>query len=63
MLLVTDGYVGPASDELARSVARRGLEIRALLTPGGWRRDLEPLAVRIEELPSRDASGQRGRNA
>jgi hypothetical protein len=63
VLLVTDGYVGPASSELAQSVARRGLEIRALLTPGGWRRDLEPLAVRIEELPSRDASGQRGRNA
>ena len=63
VLLVTDGYVGPASNELAQSVARRGLEIRALLTPGGWRRDLEPLAVRIEELPSRGASRQQTRNA
>ena len=63
VLIVTDGYVGPAPAELARAAERRGLEIRALLTPGGWRRDLEPLAVRIEELPARDASRQRGRNA
>jgi hypothetical protein len=59
VLLVTDGYVGAASDELARAVARKGLEVRALLTPGGWRRDLAPLAARIEELPERDARGRR----
>ena len=59
VLLVTDGYVGAASDELARAVARRGLEVRVLLTPGGWRRDLAPLAARIEELPARDARGRR----
>jgi hypothetical protein len=53
VLLLTDGYVGQPAPELVRAVERRGLEVRALLTPGGWRRDLEPLAVRIEELPAR----------
>jgi hypothetical protein len=62
ILVVTDGYVGQVPPELARSAERRGLEVRALLTPGGWRKDLEPLAVRIEELPRRDAGGQQGRN-
>jgi hypothetical protein len=61
VLLVTDGYVGTPSAEIVRSVERAGLEVRALLTPGGWRRDLGPLAVRIEELPARD--GRRRRNA
>ncbi len=63
VLLVTDGYVGQPSPELVRAVERRGLEVRALLTPGGWRRDLEPLAVRIEELPRREAGTHPGRNA
>jgi len=63
VLFVTDGYVGQASEDLARAVERRGLEIRVLLTPGGWRRDLEPLAVRIEELPPRDAGRQQRRSA
>ena len=61
LLLVTDGYVGQVPPELVRAAERRGLEVRALLTPGGWRRDLESLAIRIEELPGRD--GQRGRTA
>ena len=61
VLVVTDGYVGTPSAEIVRSVERAGLEVRALLTPGGWRRDLVPLAVRIEELPARDA--RRRRNA
>ena len=61
LLFVTDGYVGQVPPELVRAAGRRGLEVRALLTPGGWRRDLEPLAVRIEELPSRD--GRRRRTA
>lgn len=51
-LVVTDGYVGrPPADLLGRARAA-GLELRALLTPGGWRRDLQPLAARIDELPS-----------
>ncbi len=63
VLLVTDGYLGQPAPELLRAVERRGLEVRALLTPGGWRRDIEPLAVRIEELPPRHAGGQQRRNA
>jgi uncharacterized protein with von Willebrand factor type A (vWA) domain len=63
VLVVTDGYVGEPPTELVVAAQRRGLEVRALLTPGGWRSDLEPLAVRIEELPSRSAGGQQGRNA
>jgi hypothetical protein len=51
VLLVTDGYVGEPADNLVRKARRRGLEIRVLLTPDGWRRDLEPHAARIEELP------------
>lgn len=61
LLFVTDGYVGQVPPELVRAAGRRGLEVRALLTPDGWRRDLEPLAVRIEELPPRD--GRRRRTA
>ena len=64
VLVVTDGYVGRVREDLARAVARRGLEVRALLTPSGWRRDLEPIAARIEELPSRFvARREEGRNA
>jgi hypothetical protein len=63
VLVVTDGYVGEAPPELVSSAQRRGLEVRALLTPRGWRSDLESVAVRIEELPPRCADGQRGRNA
>ena len=59
VLVVSDGYVGQASPELVRAAQRRGLEVRALLTPGGWRADLEPLAVRIEELPPLAAAQQR----
>jgi hypothetical protein len=49
-LVVTDGYVGRAEAGL-ESAARRRLDLRVLLTPGGWRRDLEPIARRVEELP------------
>ena len=51
VLVLTDGYVGQPPEDLVRKIERRGLEIRVLLTPGGWRRDLEPIAARIEELP------------
>ncbi len=59
---MTDGYVGEAPKDLARAAGKKGLEIRVLLTPGGWRRDVEPLAARIQELPPRDASGEGRRN-
>ena len=52
------------AEDLARAVERRGIEVRVLLTPNGWRSDLEPIAVRIEELPSRVAARREdGRNA
>jgi hypothetical protein len=56
-LLVTDGYVGPADAGLAEA-ARGRLDIRVLLTPGGWRSDLEPIARRVEELPGRGSEGR-----
>ena len=62
VLLVTDGYVGEAPKDLARAAAKKGLEIRVLLTPGGWRKDVEPLAARIQELPPLDASADARRN-
>jgi hypothetical protein len=51
-LVVTDGYVGRPADGLLRRARAAGLELRALITPAGWRADLEPLAARIDELPS-----------
>lgn len=62
VLLVTDGYVGQAPPELVRDVERSGLEVRVLLPPDGWRRDLEPLAVRIQELPPRGAAANERRS-
>ncbi len=59
VLIVTDGYVGKAAEEQVRAADRAGLEIRVLLTPGGWRRDLEPLAARIQELPEAGAKEPR----
>jgi len=61
-LLVTDGYVGEPPPDLVRRAGARGLEIRALLTPGGWRPDLEPIAALIHELPpARTTATQRSR--
>jgi hypothetical protein len=51
VLIVTDGYVGAPPAHLLEQARRRGLQVRVLLTPGGWRRDLEGCAARIEELP------------
>ena len=33
------------------AIRRSGLEIRVALTPEGWRKDLETVAVRMDELP------------
>jgi hypothetical protein len=51
VLLVTDGYVGQPTAAVVEA-ARRRLDLRVLLTPGGWRRDVEPIAARITELPA-----------
>jgi hypothetical protein len=52
VLVVTDGYVGRPNAALHARFAARGPELRVLLTPGGWRSDLEPLASRIDVLPT-----------
>jgi hypothetical protein len=49
-LVITDGYVGTPAPTLA-AAAQACSDIRVLLTPGGWRADLESLASRIDELP------------
>ena len=51
VLVVTDGYVGQPAPSAA-DAARRRLDLRVLLTPGGWRRDLEGVAARFDELPA-----------
>ena len=51
-LVITDGYVGRPSANVVEAAAHACREIRVLLTPGGWRRDLESIACRIDELPS-----------
>ncbi len=50
-LIITDGYVGQAPRGLVDRASRACGDIRVLLTPGGWRRDLEAIASRIDELP------------
>jgi len=52
VLVVTDGYVGSPHESLGRRYRTRGPELRVLLTPGGWRSDLAPLAARIDVLPT-----------
>ncbi len=50
-LFLTDGYVGAVDRSLARRVRGSGLDLRVLLTPGGWRRDLAPVASLFHEFP------------
>ena len=57
VLLVTDGYVGPRRPQLGRGRRRgAGSSSACCSRRAAGARDLEPLAVRIEELPSRDAT-------
>ncbi len=51
VLLVTDGYVGALDRTLVRRLRARRVEVLVLLTPGGWRPDLAPVATRFRELP------------
>jgi hypothetical protein len=53
-LIATDGYVGPVPAPDRALLEQRGVRIIALLTPGGWRRDLDPVATRIHELPTEE---------
>ena len=51
VLLVTDGYVGPPTAAQRKAIHRSGLDIRVALTPEGWRKDLNAVSARIDELP------------
>jgi hypothetical protein len=51
VLVITDGYVGTPTPAVVAAAARECPDIRVLLTPGGWRADLESIASRIYELP------------
>lgn len=52
VLLITDGYVGAPPARLQQAVRER-LDVRVLLTPGGFRRDLTAVASRFDELPGK----------
>ncbi len=58
-LVITDGYVGKVTKGGVDCMARAGVDVRALLTPGGWRHDLAPLVSRIDELPPLGRADQR----
>ena len=58
-LVITDGYVGKASQADVDRIARAGVDVRALLTPAGWRHDLASLVSRIDELPPLGGGDQR----
>jgi hypothetical protein len=60
-LVITDGYVGtPAPGEI-QVVRNSGLDLRIVLTPDGWRRDIESVATRIDELPRVERGTQQRR--
>lgn len=51
ILLITDGYVGAPEKGLDERIRKARLDVRAVLTPGGFRDDLARLCSRIEILP------------
>ena len=51
VLVITDGYVGEPKRALADRVRRARVDLRVVLTPEGWTRDLAPLASRLVTLP------------
>ena len=59
VLVVTDGYVGAPPPALAARVRKSRLDLRVLLTPDGWTRDLAPLATRVVTLPYLSAAPAR----
>jgi len=56
ILVVTDGYVGAPEPALAARVRAARLDLRVVLTPRGWARDLAPLASRFVSLPDLSAA-------
>ena len=60
-LVITDGYVGRPVPAQADAIQRSRAEIRVVLTPDGYRRDLGHLAARMDELPRlEDATAKAG---
>jgi hypothetical protein len=53
-LVITDGYVGRPARAQAEALRRTRAEIRVVLTPDGYRRDLNSVAARMDELPRLD---------
>jgi hypothetical protein len=53
-LIATDGDVGDVSAPDRALLRQRGVRIITLLTPGGWRPDVEPVSARIHELPAQE---------
>ena len=51
VLVITDGYVGQPGRALAGRVRQARVDLRVVLTPEGWTRDLAPLASRLVTLP------------
>jgi hypothetical protein len=51
VLVITDGYVGEPQPDLAGRVRKARVDLRVVLTPEGWTRDLAPLASRLVTLP------------
>jgi uncharacterized protein with von Willebrand factor type A (vWA) domain len=56
ILVITDGYVGETKPGLAERVRASRLDVRVLLTPGGWKSDLSRVASRIVPLPELTAA-------
>ena len=52
MLIITDGYVGKVTARRVAALRQHGIEVRVVLTPQGWRKDLEDVAARMDELPT-----------
>lgn len=50
-LVITDGYVGRPGSGQAQAIRQSDCDLRIVLTPDGWRRDLEDVATRFDELP------------
>jgi hypothetical protein len=51
VLFLTDGIVGMVGPTLAQKVRATRMDVRVVLTPGGRREDLAPVASRFDELP------------
>jgi hypothetical protein len=51
IVVITDGYVGTPGKNLEERIRNARLDVRAVLTPGGFREDLARVCSRIDVLP------------